>query len=191
MLLNCALEDAAAWPGPVCYAPAEPADGDWLGPRIGADAVLVAQGNGNLGERINRVNRALWARGLERQLFIGIDCPSLSPLRLERADAVLDGSDIVLMPAADGGVVLMGSRRPWPALGTLPWSEPGLLDGLVALCQRKALSLRQTEMLHDVDSLDDLRAVAATLAADGRPARRKLHSWIESATAGSVTDRTG
>ena len=72
-LLDCAREDLEAWPGPVCAAPSA---ADELIDAPPADA-LVVQSGGNLGARINHVNAKLIRLGFARQLYIGIDCPSL------------------------------------------------------------------------------------------------------------------
>src|SRR5207249_12314533 len=48
--------------------------------------------------------------GHERALFIGSDAPSLTVSDLLAAHTALDAADVVLAPARDGGVTLMGSR---------------------------------------------------------------------------------
>jgi len=56
------------------------------------------------------------ALGHERVLFIGSDAPSLTVSDLLAAHTALDTADVVLAPARDGGVTLMGSRLAWPDL---------------------------------------------------------------------------
>lgn len=179
-LFDCAAEDMRDWTGPVCFAPAEDDDRDWLRQRFGADpALTVIQGNGNLGERINNVNRALWRQGFERQILIGIDCPALTIAELDRVAQLLDDHDAALAPAVDGGAVLIASRKLWPPLRDLPWSEPGLLDALVDLGRSERWRVSLAGTLADVDTAEDLRAAAVTLANDRRPARRALLEWID------------
>jgi uncharacterized protein len=173
-LLECACEDLAAWPGPVCVAPSVPAERADAPP---ADAVVVQRG-GNLGERINYVNEELMRRGFERQLYIGIDCPSLDDAYLERAAAALGDYATVLGPAADGGVVLMGVRGLWPALAGLPWSTDALFESLRAACAAAGASAATLPPRKDVDTLGDLVALGAELASDPRPARRALVRWL-------------
>ncbi len=182
-LLDCAAEDLAGWPGPVCWAPAEPADQDWLldaGARAGT---VIPQGPGNLGERIARVNLALIDRRLDAQIFIGIDCPALTPAYLASAAAALNGSDVVLGPASDGGVVLMGVRGPWPQLSELPWSQTTLGNALSATCKTAGLSVTSLAELSDIDSPADLLQAAHRLESDRRPTRRALCEWIAGHTA--------
>lgn len=45
-------------------------------------------------------------------LVIGTDCPVLTPARLRQAAAALRDSDAVVLPAEDGGYVLIGLRQP-------------------------------------------------------------------------------
>ncbi len=177
-LLDCACEDLAAWPGPVCVAPSAADE------RIDTPApdAVVVQRDGNLGERINRVNEELVRRGFEQQLFIGIDCPGLDVAYLERAAAALDEHDTVLGPAADGGVVLMGVRGHWPELGSLPWSTGTLFEALRATCAAHGSSPATLQRLKDVDTLDDLLALRSALLEDPRPARRALLRWLTTQT---------
>ncbi len=176
LLLDCALEDLATWPGAVAFAPSAADELGAVDP-MEADAVVVQQGD-NLGERINHVNAELTDLGFDRQLFIGIDCPALDDAYLEQAAAALQEGDAVLGPATDGGVVLMGVRGRWPDLADLPWSTDLLFDALYAACDRAGASVEVLAPLGDVDTLEDLLALRAQLEGDTRPARRSLAQWL-------------
>jgi glycosyltransferase A (GT-A) superfamily protein (DUF2064 family) len=177
-LLACALEDARAWHGPVVLAPADSADANWIEHQPELDYDVVVQTGDSLGARINDVDRTLRARGFERLIFIGTDCPALDDSYLREADAALAASDAVLGPATDGGVVLMAARRPWPDIGSLAWSTPALFDGLIERLTAEAWSLAALDTLADIDAPADLAAIEATLASDSRPARRALATWL-------------
>lgn len=180
-LFTCAAEDLAAWPGPTCFAPAGPDDARWLAAQDAAEASVVEQRGANLGERIEHVGARLAAAGHERQLFIGIDCPELGAATLTDAAMRLDaGASAVLAPAADGGVVLMGTRARWPGLGDLPWSTAELHAALARRLRADGRDVATLATLADVDSLEDLAALAPRLAADARPARRALAAWLTS-----------
>jgi rSAM/selenodomain-associated transferase 2 len=190
-LWACAYEDAAAWRGPRCFAPATERDRAWLEGWRGSDAetagdggalwesFLLVQSDGNLGERISFVDAGLRARGFDRLLFIGTDCPSLTPIYLERAARLLDDHDAVLGPARDGGVVLMGAKRPWPSLEKLPWSRADLGHALETLLCSAGWTVAHTETLADIDAVEDLAAAAHSLRGDPRPERRALVGWVE------------
>lgn len=174
----CALEDVAGWPGPAFLALAAAADRTLLEPAAPVGIRTVLQPAGNLGERIERVQAELLAAGHARQIFIGVDCPELDRDYLRRAAAALEAHDVVLGPARDGGVVLMGSARPWPALGGLSWSTATLGEELRARCAAAGYRTALLEERGDVDTLADLLDSVATLRADRRPARRALHRWL-------------
>ena len=118
-LLACALEDAREWPGPVVIAPAHASDYAWaasLLPQLQPKLHIVPQIEGNQGQRLNAVDHSLRERGLEHLIYIGSDAPALVAADYAAAREALLNHDIVLKPAADGGVVLMGRRRRWPML---------------------------------------------------------------------------
>lgn len=178
-LLACACEDFDTWPGAKCVAPSA---ADERNEAPFADTVVL-QCSGNLGVRIEHVNGELIRLGFERQLFIGIDCPSLDAGYLSRAEVALGNHDAVLGPATDGGVVLMGVRGRWPPLAALPWSTSALAEQLRAACAARGASVATLPQLRDVDTPDDLVALRTALVGDPRPARRALARWL-SAQAG-------
>ena len=180
-LCNCAIEDMTAWPGPCCLAPANTEDRDWANSRLDLADIVVDQPSGNLGERIQHVNGALLARGYERQIFIGSDCPTIDVTYLMAANTSLEQHDVVLGPASDGGVVLMGTKGAWPALADLPWSSAALMQALIRTSREQGHSLELLEERCDVDRAADLNALGPALVNDQRPARRAFRQWITTA----------
>jgi len=180
-LFACAREDAAAWPGPVCYAPADAADAVWLEREFGAQPLVVVQRGANLGARLNHVDDALRGRGFCPRIYIGIDCPLLDARYLEAAATQLKRCDLVVGPATDGGAVVIGTRRPLPDLAHLPWSTRGLEHSLIELVTAQGWTVEERGELTDIDTLDDLHAAAAALRNDTRPARRALCEWLAAA----------
>jgi hypothetical protein len=83
--------------------------------------------------------------------------------------------ETVLKPAVDGGVVLMASRRHWPALGGLAWSTARLGADLVRCCRAAGQSIAELAHSFDVDEKDDIVRLITALKSDQRPARRALH----------------
>ncbi|HXZ49272.1 MAG TPA: TIGR04282 family arsenosugar biosynthesis glycosyltransferase [Usitatibacter sp.] len=76
---------------------------------------LEAQRGADLGERMLRAFEPAWAAG-GRLLLIGSDCPALTGEHLARAAGALEAQDVVLVPAEDGGYVLVGVARALPRL---------------------------------------------------------------------------
>jgi glycosyltransferase A (GT-A) superfamily protein (DUF2064 family) len=177
-LLACALEDARDWPGPVVVAPADPSDHVWaasLLPQQQPNIHVVLQTEGNLGQRLNAIDQNLRHRGLERLIYIGSDAPGLAAADYAAARGALLTHDSVLKPAADGGVVLMGSRQPWPMLDALPWSTRRLGSALAGSCRESGQSFAMLSQGFDVDEEQDVFRLIAELKADERSARRALH----------------
>jgi len=177
-LLACALEDVATWPGPAVLAAAEPSDVDWLTAHGSVAHEVLVQSGDSLGARINHIDAALRARGFEQLLYIGADCPAIDAQYLARARTALERADAVVGPAADGGVVLMGARKPWPDIATLSWSTPRLLGELVERLASEGWRIEALEPRADVDEYVDLAAVLTAIRRDERPARRALASWL-------------
>lgn len=181
-LLECALEDAAAWPGRLVVSPARAGDAAWAEGLLGRPKWVLPQPDGNLGQRINAIDTAVRERRCNRVLFIGSDSPSMQLDDLETAAAVLEYVDIVLIPAADGGVTLMGSRVGWPPLSDLPWSESALGGALERCCRAAGLSVERLSPSFDIDQVSDLPLALEALAHDARPARRRLNELLTALT---------
>ena len=86
-------------------------------------------------------------------LLIGTDCPVLRPSQLRRAArALVDGDDAVFYPAEDGGYVLVGLRRPQPALfDAMTWSTAEVMSRHPCAGAVAGLRVREFETLWDVD----------------------------------------
>ncbi|MDH3977372.1 MAG: DUF2064 domain-containing protein [Gammaproteobacteria bacterium] len=180
-LLAATLEDAGAWPGPVVISPAEPTDRDWAETLLEPQPAVAAQPKGNLGERINTVDRSVRTHKDEKLIYIGSDAPLLNESYYEAARSGLNDHDIVLGAAEDGGVVLMGARTAWPDLASLPWSSENLGKALELLCKRQGLTVKHLETCYDIDNARDLPRLHKDLQYDVRPARQALQQWLESA----------
>lgn len=91
-------------------------------------AVLEDQGRGNLGSRMARAFQAALDRS-RAAVAIGSDCPALGPSDITRcADLLAGGFDAVIVPAEDGGYVLLGLARFSPRLfARIAWGEASVL----------------------------------------------------------------
>jgi rSAM/selenodomain-associated transferase 1 len=95
-------------------------------------------------------------------LLIGTDCPALSPRDLQRAAAALAAHDVVLVPALDGGYVLIGLRRPQPALfDGIDWGTPAVLEATRARIAAAGLRAAELPPLPDLDTAADYHAARA------------------------------
>ncbi|NOZ43120.1 MAG: glycosyltransferase [Alphaproteobacteria bacterium] len=178
-LLDCALEDAADWPGPLVLSPASARDRDWAKGLLARECQIVAQPDGGLGHRIEAIDGQLRGHGHTRIIFIGSDAPALRSSHFDQARLALATSDIVLGPAADGGVTLMGAAVPWPDLTRLPWSTDRLGTALAQCCHHHGLRLSHIAPGYDIDVAADLVRLSRDMAADPRPARRALYRELK------------
>src|SRR5262249_6587457 len=91
-------------------------------------------------------------------IVIGTDCPALTPSHLREAAEVLrGGSDVVVIPADDGGYVLIGARRPQPGLfAPMTWGTDTVMAETRARLARDGLTWRELPTLWDVDRPEDL-----------------------------------
>jgi rSAM/selenodomain-associated transferase 1 len=121
---------------------------------------LATQPDSDLGERM----LAAIAAAHGPALVIGTDCPTLTPDHLRIAAAHLcRGIDAVLIPAEDGGYVLIGMRSPQPALfADMTWSTADVAAGTRRRLARLALSWREPARLWDVDRPEDLARLDAS-----------------------------
>ncbi len=115
---------------------------------------LKPQPQGDLGERMLSATTA--SNG--PVLVIGTDCPALTEIHLRgAASALREGIDVILIPAEDGGYVLIGTRTPQPALfAGIAWSTKTVLAETRARVIEQRLILAERPPLWDVDTETDL-----------------------------------
>lgn len=114
---------------------------------------LAGQPDGDLGDRMH----AAIAAADGPALVIGTDCPALIPDHLRAAAQALRDCDAVVIPAADGGYVLIGLRRPQPALfAAMEWSTAAVMADTRRRLRALGLSWRELDTLWDVDTPADL-----------------------------------
>ena len=178
-LCAATIEDANAWPGPVVLAPDRSEDTDWAHHLLERPCRVISQGKGNLGERINQVDKTLRGTIDTQTLYIGSDAPLLDTAYFAAASEALATNDVVLGPADDGGVTLMGACCAWPDLAHLPWSTAELCNALELTCLKNGLTVLRLENRYDIDLAEDLPRLYEDLRSDLRPARQKFRRWLE------------
>lgn len=125
---------------------------------------LVEQGQGDLGERLERV----LGRGLARAravVAVGGDAPGFPTSLLEACFSALERADAVLTPAEDGGFALLGLKRCPPGLFRgLPWSGPDTLRATEARLRARGLSVLRVGRWFDIDGPADLARLRVELS---------------------------
>jgi len=142
----------------LCVTPG-PDDPAWSG-LLPDNVRLTDQGPGDLGQRLRTTARRVIAAG-ERLLLIGTDCPALDGALLAAAAARLQTHDAVLLPAEDGGYVLLGLKHFDPSLfDAIAWSTATVAQATRARIAALGWSLFIGQTLRDVDEPADLDAPA-------------------------------
>lgn len=132
--------------------------------------VLQPQCGGPLDARLATAFDDAWAARPLPLLLIGMDTPQVTEVLLDKAVATLlsPGVDAVLGPTEDGGWWALGLRRP---CGELIRGVQTSRDDTGAVQHRRlldaGLAVVELPLLRDVDTVSDLRPVAA-LAREGR-----------------------
>jgi rSAM/selenodomain-associated transferase 1 len=140
------------WRTLLCVTPDEAVTLDLPGVWPG-DVARVAQGEGDLGQRMAR---ALAAQGCVA--MIGTDCPGLRRRHVAAAFAALKRAPFALGPAQDGGFWLIAARDGAAAAGAMAgvrWSTRHAAKDVIANLGGRNVAL--LAMLGDVDRAADLR----------------------------------
>lgn len=121
---------------------------------VKSQIAVKRQPDGDLGARMLTACEAVDGPAL----VIGTDCPTLAPAHLRAAaDALRGGNDVVIIPAEDGGYVLIGMRKPQPTLfGAMPWGTDSVMTETRGRIAAANLRCRELPMLSDIDRPDDL-----------------------------------
>ena len=162
----CAGEDAAA-----------------LRKAIGPGIRLVAQEGRGLADALRLGMRRHLRRG--PVAIVSSDVPGLPPGSLGDAFAALvNGADVVLGPARDGGYWLVAMREPHDApFEDIPMSTAAAYDTTCRRCAEANLTLATVEPWRDVDTAVDLAALLSTADELPAPRTRALLCALEEAGA--------
>ena len=159
--------DAEPW---VCFAPPE------AGTRIARLAPgfgLLAQVEGDLGDRLAGCLAALVGGGADQVVIVGADTPHVPRATYDAAFTLLDRVDVVLGPAHDGGYYLVGAKTVLPELFVgVPMGTDAVLEVTMRRAVRRRLRVGTVPTLRDLDQLEDLQAALAAGELDASPRTR-------------------
>ena len=135
----------------------------------------IPQPGATLGERLGGVFAHLLQR-YSPVVAIGSDSPDLPAAFIARAVEILRGkADVVLGPADDGGYYLLGMQTMQPTLfERIHWSTEVVAEQTRERAADARLQLAELPPWHDLDTVDDLRA----LVAPGAPLSRAFIAEI-------------
>lgn len=117
---------------------------------------LQAQTGYDLGERMSAALQTMLGR-YKKIIFIGTDAPALDINTIDAVVNQLEHSDIVLVPAEDGGYVLLAASKHYhDLLANVPWGTENVLASTVHNIERLGLSCSLLGECWDVDRPEDL-----------------------------------
>lgn len=158
-LLGHTLREAlAAQVGPVelCVTPAanHPI---WPTLALPMSVPLTEQGDGDLGERMARAARRVLDAG-EAVVLIGTDCPQLDAAQLQQAASALRHAHATLLPAFDGGYVLLGLNQfDASVFSGIAWSTNSVASATLQRLAQLNWQVHTGPTLHDIDEPPDLQ----------------------------------
>jgi len=153
-LLETVLNSVSVLPVELRYSPDDALAEitGWLRPSW----IARAQGEGDLGARMDRAFHDAFRSGASKAVIIGSDCPSISFEDIEQAWGALDGADLVLGPATDGGYWLIGLKKQQSNLFKgIEWSSERVMAQTTEWAKELGLRIYLLRELMDVDTLAD------------------------------------
>ena len=122
---------------------------------------LQAQSDGDLGARMSTAIKAV-LDDYRKVIIIGSDAPALDMDTIEAAIEQLDVADVVLVPAEDGGYVLIGaSSHHDDLLVDVAWGTPQVLPDTLRNIESVGLDYGLLAECWDVDRPEDLQRYLA------------------------------
>jgi uncharacterized protein len=145
----------------ICVTP--PAtDSIWQNFAVSGELEYSDQGKGDLGERLSRVTQRVINNG-ESVLLIGTDCTQLTATHLQQAKDALRYFDSILIPATDGGYVLLGLNFFHSSLfESIKWSTCTVCSETIDQLNKLGRSVLSFPSMHDIDEPKDLRFLPGT-----------------------------
>lgn len=153
--LAAGIGPVTLWCAPDCSHPA-------FAEAAAQGVALAEQPAGDIGQRMQVAMAAATTTG--GVIVIGTDCPALTPGHLRQAAVALAGEDAVVIPAADGGYVLLGLRQANAAVfAGVAWSTPQVMAQTRARLVAAGLRHAEFSPLFDVDRSSDLPRLYALM----------------------------
>jgi uncharacterized protein len=149
---------------------------------LGSATDLLAQPEGELGQRLIAAFDQLFARGLRPLVAVGADSPDLPLEFLSLAlKSLQDGPcEVALGPAVDGGYTLIGLSQPHPELfRRIPWSTSDVFAVTQERCREAGLRVLTVPEWDDVDDSASLSRLRERVLAQPHELPR-LQQWFRS-----------
>lgn len=132
---------------------------------------VMAQGEGDLGQRMARLSRQAFAESAGPLLLVGTDSPHMPASRLLAAMALAAEYEVVIGPVEDGGYDLIACRHHQPGLfAGVRWGSGRVLADTLARIETLGLSHTLLDCGFDIDRPEDVERARALGWRPGRGA---------------------
>lgn len=136
----------------------------------------------SFGMRLSHAIENVFEKGFESIIVIGNDSPGLSTRDILRVEKLLQNEDLILGPATDGGLYLIGIHRncfDTMDFSSLAWKTPQLQESIKNYLEFSSLQVHWLNPLNDIDNERDLiNAVSESIVS------LRFRSFIKSVLAG-------
>ena len=138
----------------VAYTGGEP---EFLRKVFGHNAIFISQRGDGLGAKMeNAISDAL-SLGYEKVILTGSDIPDIEAESVDTAFALLDVSDVVIGPTADGGYYLIGMKEVrHEAFNAKLYGVSTVFEETIASMQKAGLSVCKADTYEDIDVPADI-----------------------------------
>lgn len=144
---------------------------------------VLAQHDGDLGDRLDGAAEDLFRLGYARVVLVGSDLPTMPETAIQHALDALDrfGDRVVFGPADDGGYYLVGLKQRHASLFEgIAWSTSEVLEQSVAAARAAGVEVELIDRWYDVDTWSDLQRAAAD------DPQSRTAQWLRTAEGSSV-----
>jgi rSAM/selenodomain-associated transferase 1 len=129
---------------------------------------MIKQEGKSLGEKLVHAFGIAFGKGFRQVVIIGSDSPNLPSRYLDQAFTAMNGADMVIGPALDGGYYLIGLSRPSMTLfDDVSWSTDQVFERTTQNAAAQGYHWRALPNHYDIDTIDDLQTLHRELSRDG------------------------
>ncbi|MBU2019591.1 MAG: DUF2064 domain-containing protein [Bacteroidetes bacterium] len=117
------------------------------------------QRGSTFGEKLANAFQDVYAKGFQKVIAIGNDCPELTADLLEKTIAELQKKDFVIGPSKDGGMYLIGMDKSsfhFQSFSNLDWQTQNTLVSFLSFARAKRKTIHLLRSLIDLDNFESL-----------------------------------
>lgn len=158
--------EQATWCHPILVATPDDATPEFAA-MLNASVPTWPQGQGDLGERLERASKRAFDGGARSVIFLGADSPMLDWDALSRVPEILEQVDVAVGPCADGGYYYIAARKHvTETFRNINWGTSNVLKQTCDNAEHNDITIHVDEMGYDIDRVEDLHSALADLESD-------------------------